>query len=210
MEKPAGREAVAQPVDEIVGAGALGRTDRGSVPFGRLIVVDRYEGGLAAHGEAHILAREIGVDPLAELGISPVINGVGWYTRLGNSALHPEVVAAMNSVAGVYVELDELQAAASQTIARLTGAEAGHVLSGASASLSMAVAAVLAGADPRAMNLLPEVPSGRCEIVVQRAHRSPYDHARLGCLESFEWVRCVHVGQRSFRPQAGVCRRGRD
>ena len=41
---------------------ALGRPERRDIPFRRLIVVDRDEGRLAAHGQAHVLRREIGID----------------------------------------------------------------------------------------------------------------------------------------------------
>ena len=64
--EPAGREAVAQAPDQLVGEDALGRPDRRGVPLRRLVVVDRHEGRLAAHGEAHVLRVEIGVDPVAQ------------------------------------------------------------------------------------------------------------------------------------------------
>ena len=66
MQKAAGREALAQPSDQIVGERALRRADRRDVPFRAFEIVDRDEGRLAAHGEAHVLRDEIGVDLLAE------------------------------------------------------------------------------------------------------------------------------------------------
>src|SRR3977135_903030 len=66
-QKPAGREAIAQPADEIVRADALGGPERVRVPFGRLIVVERHEGRLAPHGEPDVLARQVLVDRGAEL-----------------------------------------------------------------------------------------------------------------------------------------------
>ena len=62
MQEAARREALAQPADQVVGADALGRAERVGVPFGRLVIVDRHEGRLAAHGEAHVLGDEIGID----------------------------------------------------------------------------------------------------------------------------------------------------
>ena len=66
MQQAAGREALAQAADQLVGEAALGRPDGGDVPFRRLEVVDRDEGRLAAHGQAHVLRCEIGIDLFAE------------------------------------------------------------------------------------------------------------------------------------------------
>ena len=66
MQESTRREAGAQPADQLVGAAPLGRADGFRVPFRRLVVVDRDEGRFAAHGEAHVLAREVGIDLLAE------------------------------------------------------------------------------------------------------------------------------------------------
>ncbi len=66
MQEAARREAVAQAADQRVGQRALGRTDGVGVPFLRLEIVDRHEGRLAAHGEAHVVGGERRVDLLAE------------------------------------------------------------------------------------------------------------------------------------------------
>ena len=66
MQQAAGRETIAQTPDQFVGALALLRTERVGIPFRRLIVVDRDEGRLAAHGETHVMFLEIGVDFFAE------------------------------------------------------------------------------------------------------------------------------------------------
>jgi hypothetical protein len=66
MQKPARREAVAQAPDQLVRALPFGRADRRRIPFGRLIVVDRHERRLAAHGQAYVLREEIGIDLFAE------------------------------------------------------------------------------------------------------------------------------------------------
>ena len=46
---------------------ALGRADRGDIPFRRFQIVDGDEGRLAAHGQPHVARLEIGVDLFAEL-----------------------------------------------------------------------------------------------------------------------------------------------
>ena len=66
MQQAAGREARAQFADEIVGEAALGRTDRGDIPFRRFQIVDRDKGRLAAHGQANVASPKIGIDLFAE------------------------------------------------------------------------------------------------------------------------------------------------
>ena len=66
MQQPPRAEPVAQAPDQLVGEPPLGRADGGDVPFGRFEIVHRHEGRLAAHGQAHVLRGEVGVDPLAQ------------------------------------------------------------------------------------------------------------------------------------------------
>ena len=66
MQQALRGEALAQAARQFVGAHALLGAERRDGPFGGLIIVDRHEGRLAAHREAHVLRREIGVDRLAE------------------------------------------------------------------------------------------------------------------------------------------------
>ena len=66
MQESARRETIAQAADEPVGERALRRADGVRVPFVRLEIVDRDEGRLAAHGEAHVVGDQLLVDLLAE------------------------------------------------------------------------------------------------------------------------------------------------
>ena len=66
MQKPARRETIAQAADQFVGAHAFHRAERGGVPLGRLIIVDRNKCRLAAHGQPHVVRRKIGIDFFAE------------------------------------------------------------------------------------------------------------------------------------------------
>ena len=90
--------------------------------------------------------------------------------------MEPEVVAAMAAAAGSFVRIGDLQEIASRRIAAVTGAEAGYVTSGAAAGLTLGAAAMLARLDPDLMERLPDTGSSPAEIVVQAAHRNPYDH----------------------------------
>src|SRR5206468_1477564 len=73
--------------------------------------------------------------------------------------------------------LDELNAAAGAAIARMLGAEAAFVTSGASSGLILQAAACIAGDDPTKITRLPDTRGMRNEIVIQRAHRFAYDQA---------------------------------
>ncbi len=112
-----------------------------------------------------------------ELGVGTVINASGTLTRLGGSRMAPEVLAAMTEAAASFVHIDELQARAGEIIAEITGAEAGYVVTGAAAGLSLGTAACVAGLDVGAMDRLPNTAGLKNEVVVQRGHRNAYDHA---------------------------------
>jgi D-glucosaminate-6-phosphate ammonia-lyase len=114
---------------------------------------------------------------LRRLGLEPVINANGAASRLGGNLLSAAAREAMLDAGQCFVPLEELQARAGETIARVTGAEAGCVASGAAACLFLATAACMAGDDVAAMDRLPDTAGLRDEIVVHRAHRNPYDHA---------------------------------
>ena len=124
-----------------------------------------------------------------ELGVATLINAAGPLTRLGGNRLAPEVLAAMAEASASFVHLDQLQAEAGRVIAACTGAEAGYVASGASAGLSLATAACVAGMDVAAFDRLPDTTGMRGEVVVQRGHRNAYDHAIRAA-----GVRMVEVG----------------
>lgn len=112
-----------------------------------------------------------------DLGVRPIINARSYSTKLGGCALPPPVLDAMRDAAESCVRMDELQEAASAVIAQVTGGEAGIVTSGASAALTLAAAACLAGFDAGRMNRLPDTDGIPNEIVVHRSHRNDYDHA---------------------------------
>jgi D-glucosaminate-6-phosphate ammonia-lyase len=117
------------------------------------------------------------VSAYEQLGVRRIINARSFSTKLGGAALPVEVLNAMREAAECCVRMDELQEAASRVIAEATGAEAGIVTSGASAGLTLAAAACLAGLDAARMNRLPDTSGIPNEIVVHRSHRNDYDHA---------------------------------
>lgn len=115
----------------------------------------------------------------SELGVRPLLNAWGTVTRVGGSRMDPRVLAAMTEASGSFVDMGELHAAASAEIARLLGAEAGCVTSGATAGLAIATAACMAGTDVARILALPDAHVERDEVVVLKAHRILYDQAVL-------------------------------
>src|SRR5204863_87407 len=65
------------------------------------------------------------------LGVRPVIHGSGTTTRYGGSRLRPEALEAMREASTTLVNLDELNEAAGNAIAKMLGAEAAFVSAGA-------------------------------------------------------------------------------
>lgn len=113
----------------------------------------------------------------ARFGVPEIVNGVGYATRVGGSCPHPEVLRAMTDANSAYVEIDDLQAAASRVISRCTGAQAGLATCGAAAGLTLAAAACLAGNDPELMDRLPDASScPRNEIIYPRPGPYDYEH----------------------------------
>jgi len=113
----------------------------------------------------------------AELGIRPVINGWGTLTSIGGSTLPLEVLDAMAEAASQYVPMSELHEAAGCYIAERLGVEAAFITSGASAGMTLAAAACVAGMDPVHRAQLPDIQGLKEEIVVFRCMRSNYDQA---------------------------------
>ena len=120
-------------------------------------------------------SRDAPAEVYRALGVKPVITASGSTTAYGGSKLRPEVMQAMNDAATVMVEMDDLNRAAGKYIAQVTGAEAGFVCSGAAGGLVLQAAACIAGSDPRNMSHLPDTDGLKNEIIIHRAHHSPYD-----------------------------------
>jgi D-glucosaminate-6-phosphate ammonia-lyase len=112
-------------------------------------------------------------------GVPTVINACGTVTRLSGGHMHPDVAAAMVAASAACVDMMDLQAGASRVIARITGAQAGIVTSGASAGILLGAAACLAGLDPARINRLPRVADNRREFIVVRSQRNMYDRAMM-------------------------------
>ena len=112
-----------------------------------------------------------------ELGVPAALNGVGPATRMGGLPLHPEVWEAMRGALDQSVRMDALQRSVGRRLAGLLGVPAVYVTSGASAALFLATAATMARGQADLIDRLPDSTGMKHKVVVQRAHRDPYDHA---------------------------------
>lgn len=110
------------------------------------------------------------------LGVRPIINVAGTFTIFGGALMGKEALEAMNEAAKYSVNLEELQAAASKIIAKITHAEAGIVTAGASASLTLGTAACIAVLDVAKMNRLPDTTGMPNEVIKPCHHINVYDH----------------------------------
>ena len=90
------------------------------------------------------------------LGVRRVINASGNNSALGSSHLSQEVLDAMQDASKCYVDMNDLHTKASELIARITGAEAGLVTTGAAGGLYLSAAACITLCDQAKMLGLPE------------------------------------------------------
>lgn len=106
--------------------------------------------------------------------VTRVINVSGTMTSLGGSVTAPEVAEATADAMTRFVRIHEMQAHASQTIAALTGAEAGFLTASASAGITLALAGTMTGLSPAAVEALPKAPGPRNAVAIQLGHMCEY------------------------------------
>ena len=146
----------------------------------------------------------------ADLGLRRVINAHNTLTVLGGSIMPPAVRAAMNEAAGQFVDMTELAVAASQRAAALTRNEDALVVGSASAGLMLSALAAMTGPDQRLLWRVLEHGTGvldRREIIIQRAHRIPYDNVLTlagaqvvevgNAIQTFGWELEAAIGPRT-------------
>ncbi|MDX8479327.1 aminotransferase class V-fold PLP-dependent enzyme [Mesorhizobium sp. VK24D] len=105
------------------------------------------------------------------LGLRPIINVSGTMTTLGASIIVPEAISAMAEIASQWVEMDDLQRAASTVVARLTGGETGFITACCASGITMAIAGAMTGTNLLAIERLPDDTEGlKSEVVIQLGH----------------------------------------
>ena len=113
-------------------------------------------------------------DIISRLDLKRIINASGTMTALGASRVPPPVAAMAVEMLDHFVDIDALQARASQWIARATGAEAGCVTSSAASGIAVAVAAAMTGSDLGRIETLPDTAGLKNEVIVQAGHLINY------------------------------------
>src|SRR6202162_1733401 len=135
---------------------------------------------IAAKNAFASAATVLGKDPrqnvYTRLGVKTVINCRGTWTCLSGSLEFPQVQAAQREASEHFVNMFELQHAASRRLAELTGAEAGMVTSGAAGAMASATAACMAGSDPKNVWQLPDTTGLKNEVIMMGG-RSAFDNA---------------------------------
>src|SRR5882762_5805503 len=148
--------------------------------FIRLAAAAPLLGQIAAKNAFASAATALGKDPsqnvYTRLGVKTIINCRGTWTYLSGSLEFPEVQAAQREASGYFVNMFELQHAASRRLAELTGAEAGMVTSGAAGAMASAAAACMAGSDPKYIWQLPDTTGLKHEVIMVGG-RSAFDSA---------------------------------
>src|SRR5207245_8845333 len=138
--------------------------------FIRLAAAAPLLGQIAARNVLASAATALGKDSrqnvYTRLGVKTIINCRGTWTYLSGSLEFPEVRAAQREASEYFVNMFELQHAASRRLAELTGAEAGMVTSGAAGAMASAAAACMAGSDPKDIWQLPDTTGLKQEVIM--------------------------------------------
>lgn len=113
----------------------------------------------------------------ASIGVRPIINARGTVTILGATRVLPEVKEAMDLASTHYVQLDELMEGVAKRLSTLTAAEWGAVTSGASAAITAATAACVAGGDPDKIWKIPDLEGMKDEVIIPAYSRTAYEAA---------------------------------
>ncbi len=124
-------------------------------------------------------------DLFKELGVRTFINAAGTYTFMTGSLMQPEVVEAIQSTSKNFCLLDELQDKVGERIAQLTKAESAVVTAGCFSAMTLGLAGVLTGSDPKKVEQLPHLEGTgmRSEVIIQKGHNVGYSQAltNTGC-----------------------------
>ncbi|MEO5684815.1 MAG: aminotransferase class V-fold PLP-dependent enzyme [Chitinophagaceae bacterium] len=146
--------------------------------------------GATAFTPAPALAQPVAApapkrDLFKELGVRTFINAAGTYTAMTGSLMHDYVVETINDAAKDFCMMDELQDKVGEKIAALVHAEAAVVTTGAFSAMTLGLAGILTGMDPKKAELLPHLEGTgmKSEVIIQKAHTIVYNHAlkNTGC-----------------------------
>ena len=100
-----------------------------------------------------------------------IINVSGTMTALGASMVPEEIRQCVDESLGCFVDMDALQAKASSTIAKSTGAEAGCITASVASGICISLAATMTGPDLGLVEDLPDTGKvSKNEVVILKGH----------------------------------------
>ncbi len=114
-----------------------------------------------------------------ELGLTTVINGQGTMTYLGGSLMRPEAEEVMKLASLHFVNIMDLEAAAGKRISQMLKLPRDYtaiVTSGAASAIQNGYSGILTGSNRTYIKQIPDLTGLKSEVVIQRAHRSPWNH----------------------------------
>lgn len=136
--------------------------------------------GSASAAPLKVVAKR---DLFKELGVRTFINARGTITFMTGSLMHDYVLETIQDTSKQFCMLDDLQDKVGAKIAELTHAEAATVTSGAFSALTLGMAGILTGMDPKKAALLPHLEGSgmKTEVIIQNTHRIGYNQALTNC-----------------------------
>ncbi|MCG8562027.1 MAG: beta-eliminating lyase-related protein [Hyphomicrobiales bacterium] len=109
-----------------------------------------------------------------DYGLHELINARGVFTPLGVSRTPEPIIEAVAEALRHFFDMAELQEATGRTIAEIAGCEWGAVTNCAAASITISVAAVMAGTDAEKIARLPDTTGMADRVVIQAGHLVDY------------------------------------
>jgi uncharacterized pyridoxal phosphate-dependent enzyme len=114
-----------------------------------------------------------------ELGLTTVINGQGTMTYLGGSLMRPEAEAVMDLASLHFVKIMDLEAAVGRRMSEMLKLPQDYtvlVTSGAASAIQNGYSGILTGSNEGYIKQLPDLTGLKSEVIIQKAHRSPWNH----------------------------------
>ena len=119
-------------------------------------------------------------NPVAELGLKPIINANCTCTTVGGSLIPPEVEAVERMGSNHFVSIDDLERAAGKKMAewlKLPAGYSGLITAGAAAAILVGWAGVLTGDNKQWIEQIPDLTGiPKYEVLIQKSHRYAFDH----------------------------------
>jgi L-seryl-tRNA(Ser) seleniumtransferase len=132
---------------------------------------------LSAQSKTAAVVSSLRRDFFKELGLRTFINAAGTYTSMTGSLMPKEVIEAISYGATEYVNLDDLQDKVGERIAELLDCEYATVSSGCFGAMSIGMAGILTGKDPKKVKQLPNTDGMKNEVIIQESHTIGYAQA---------------------------------